>query len=314
MGIGTPALWVGFLGAVLGLLALDLFVFHRTPHAVSAREALKWSAFWIGLALAFNGFIALRFGADAGLDFLTAYLVEKSLSVDNLFVFIVVFASFGVAPQAQHRLLFWGVLGALLMRAGLIFGGIALLERFAWLVYPMGAFLLLTGLKLFRDRHEAEQPVRFVEWLKRRAPSALGAGLLALVAIELTDVVFAVDSVPAVLAVTEDPFIVFTSNICALLGLRSLFFALADVMTRFRYLKVSLAGVLAFVGLKMLASSVLHVPHVVSLGAVVAMLAAGVLASIARERRAQLPASIGTQTPPVSGVPEQRSPVSHPLA
>jgi tellurite resistance protein TerC len=314
MGIGTPALWIGFLASVLGLLALDLFVFHRTPHAVSTREALKWSAFWIALALGFNGFLALRFGSDAGLDFFTAYLVEKSLSVDNLFVFILVFASFGIAPAAQHRLLFWGVLGALVMRAALIFGGIALLERFAWLVYPMGAFLVLTAIKLYRDRHQEEQPIRLVEWLKRRAPGVVGTGLLALVAIELTDVVFAVDSVPAVLAVTEDPFLVFTSNICALLGLRSLFFALADVMRRFRYLKVSLAGVLGFVGLKMLASHVLQLPHVVSLGVVVAMLGAGVVASIAAERRGQKPASTGTQTPPISGVPEQRRPVSHPLA
>jgi tellurite resistance protein TerC len=283
MGIGTPPLWIGFLAAVAVLLVLDLGVFHRGNKAVPAREALIWSGVWIGLSLAFNGFVAWRFGADTGLDFLTAYLVEKSLSVDNLFVFLVVFAAFGVAPERQHRLLFWGIFGALALRAGLIFGGIALLERFAWLVYPMGLFLVFTGVKLFRDRHKDEQgkPGRVVQWLRSRHGASM---LFALLAIELTDAVFALDSVPAVLAITEDPFIVFTSNICALLGLRSLFFALSGVMQRLHYLKHALSGVLVFVGLKMLTESFVHVPHLLSLGIIAAMLTLAAVASL-RSRR-----------------------------
>jgi tellurite resistance protein TerC len=285
MTIGTPMLWAAFVAAVLAMLALDLGVFHRRAHAVSMREALIWSAVWIALSLAFNAFIGVRFGADAGLDFLSAYLIEKSLSVDNLFVFIVVFAAFGVAPAAQHRVLFWGILGALVMRSILIFGGIALLQRFEWLIYPLGGFLVLTGLKLFRDRHRAEsaEPGRLIRWLRGHT-NGFGSTMMALVAIELTDAVFAVDSVPAVLAVTEDPFLVFTSNICALLGLRSLYFALAGVVSRFRYLKVSLACILVFVGAKMTASNVMHLPHGVSLGTIALLLGAGVIASLLKER------------------------------
>jgi len=279
MGIGTPTLWFGFLAGVAVLLVLDLGVFHREKKTVPAREALLWSGVWVGLSLAFNAFIAWRFGADAGLDFLTAYLVEKSLSVDNLFVFLVVFAAFAVAPQHQHRLLFWGIFGALVLRAGLIFGGIALLERFDWLIYPMGLFLVFTGLKLFFDRNKGDEgkPGRVVQWLRTRHGASM---LFALLAIELTDAVFALDSVPAVLAVTEDPFLVFTSNICALLGLRSLFFALSGVLQRRRYLKVALSGVLAFVGLKMLTEHLVHVPHLVSLGVIAAMLVIAAVASL----------------------------------
>jgi tellurite resistance protein TerC len=301
--IGSPSLWLGFVAAVIGLLALDLGVFHRDAHVVTFREALGWSVVWIALALSFNGWLAWEFGNDRGLEFLTGYLIEKALAVDNIFVFLVVFATFRVPSAYQHRILFWGILGALVLRAAFIFAGAALLERFHWIIYVFGAFLVVTGVKLFfqneNDVHPERNPLfrlftRFVPSVPdyhgarftivkngRRYATPL---LLVLICVEATDVVFAVDSIPAIFAVTKDPFIVFTSNISAILGLRSMFFLLAGVMDRFHYLKVGLATILAFVGTKMLLVDVYAIPIAVSLGVIGAVLAGAIVASWLRVR------------------------------
>ncbi|MBI3132629.1 MAG: TerC family protein [Acidobacteria bacterium] len=295
--IGTPWMWVGFLAFVLAMLALDLGVFQRKAHAVSLKEAGLWSAVWVSLALAFNGLIWQSFGAERGVEFLTGYLIEKALSIDNIFVFVLIFGAFGVPEAYQHRLLFWGILGALVMRAIFVALGAALLAKFHWVLYVFGGFLLLTGLKMLVLRNAAfdprDNPVfklfrRFVPAVDsyhgpaftvvkegRRYATPL---LLVLVAVELTDVIFAVDSVPAIFAVTKDPFIVFTSNIFAILGLRSLYFLLAGVVDRFHHLKVGLSLVLVFVGLKMLVVDVLKVPPFWSLG-IIALLVGGSVAT-----------------------------------
>jgi tellurite resistance protein TerC len=282
----SPWLWGGFIAAVVVMLALDLGIFHRRAHAVSVREALLFSAGWIALSLLFNLFIAARFGTDAGLDFLTAYLIEKSLSIDNLFAFVVVFATFRIPPQGQHRVLFWGIFGALALRAVLIIGGTALLHRFAWLVFPLGFFLLVSGVKVFADRNrdETAEPGKVTKWLEQRFGGSNKKLWLALIAVELTDLVFAVDSVPAALAITDETFIVFTSNVCAMLGLRSLYFALAGLLTRFKHLKTGLAAILSFVGVKMLLSHVVSIPHGLSLAVIAAILALSVIASLSRAR------------------------------
>ena len=301
--IGTPVLWIGFVCLVLALLALDLGIFHRHAHVVTAREALVWTVLWIVLALAFNGVVAWQYGSERGLEFLTGYLIEKALAVDNIFVFIVIFATFRVPAMQQHRILFWGILGALVMRAAFILAGAALLERFHWIMYVFGAFLVATGIKLLRqneaDIHPERNPIfrlftRFVPSVPeyhggrftivengRRYATPL---LLVLVCVEATDLVFAVDSIPAIFAVTKDPFIVFTSNIFAILGLRSLFFLLAGVMDRFHYLKVGLAFVLAFVGVKMLLVDVYKIPIGVSLGTIGGILGIAIVASWLRVR------------------------------
>ncbi|MBI4576110.1 MAG: TerC family protein [Planctomycetes bacterium] len=304
-GLGTPALWAGFVGAVVGLLLLDLCVFQRKARAVSIREAILWSAAWIGLALAFNGWVGWHFGPQAGLEFLTGYLIEKALSVDNLFVFLVVFSYFGLPVHLQHRVLFWGILGALLMRAIFILAGAAILARFHWLDYVMGAFLCYVGGKLLVVGQPDVDPERnvLVRLCRRLFPvvgdfrehhffvrhdGRLHATMLflTLVAIEATDVVFAVDSIPAIFAVTRDPFIVFTSNICAILGLRALFFVLAGVMKKFRHLDKGLALVLGFVGLKMLLKDILPIPIELSLGLVALILGVSVAASLVPRRGA----------------------------
>ena len=302
--IGTPVLWIGFIALVLGLLALDLGVFHRDAHEVTFREALGWSAVWVSLALAFNGWLAWQHGAEPGLEFLTGYLIEKALAVDNIFVILLVFATFHVPRAYQHRVLFWGILGALVMRAVFIFLGAALLERFHWIMYVFGGFLVVTGVKLLnQDEHEIH-PERnpLFRLFTRLVPSVseyhggdftvrkdgrLHATplLLVLVCIEATDLVFAVDSIPAIFAVTTDPFIVFTSNIFAILGLRSMFFLLAGVMDRFHYLKIGLALVLVFVGTKMLLMDVYHLPIGISLGVIALILGAAIGASWLRARR-----------------------------
>jgi tellurite resistance protein TerC len=301
--IGTPALWIGFIALVLGLLALDLGVFHRDAHEVTFREALGWSVVWVSLALAFNGWLGWQHGAEPGLEFLTGYLIEKALAVDNVFVILLVFATFGVPRAYQHRVLFWGILGALVMRAAFIFAGAALLERFHWIMYVFGGFLVLTGAKLLvqseTELHPERNPLfRLFTRLVPSVPHYHGGDftvrkdgrlhatplLLVLVCIEATDLVFAVDSIPAIFAVTTDPFIVFTSNIFAILGLRSMFFLLAGVMDRFHYLKVGLALVLVFVGAKMVLLDVYHVPIGVSLGVIALVLAAAVAASWLRVR------------------------------
>jgi tellurite resistance protein TerC len=297
--IGTPAMWVGFVVFVLAMLALDLGVFHRKAHAVGPREAVLWTVVWVGLALIFNAGIYVWFGSDRALEFLTGYLIEKALSVDNLFVFLVLFSYFAVPAAFQHRVLFWGILGALVMRAGFIVTGSALIQRFHWVIYVFGAFLVFTGIKLLAHRegevHPERNPVlRLFRRLVRAVPDYRDAKfavkdggrwfatplLMVLVVVEATDIVFAVDSIPAIFAITTDPFIVFTSNIFAILGLRALYFLLAGMIDKFRYLKVGLGLVLAFVGAKMLLVDVIKLPIAMSLGIVGAVLALSVLASV----------------------------------
>lgn len=297
--IGSPVLWGGFLVFVLLMLVVDLS-FHRKAHEVSVKEAATWSAVWIALAGVFGGLVHWWFGRERALEFATGYLLEKALAVDNLFVFIVIFSAFAVPAALQHRVLFWGILGALVMRALFILAGGALLQRFHWLMYVFGAFLLVTGGKLLlhsssdeatpeenklvrlvrrilpvsREYHGARFTV--MEGTKRRATPLL----LALVTVELSDVVFALDSIPAVYAVTEDPFIVFTSNIFAILGLRSLYSLLARVIEKFHLLKVGLALVLIFVGAKMLLAGLVKVPIMASLLVIALVLGGSMLASI----------------------------------
>jgi TerC family integral membrane protein len=269
----------GFLGVVFALLALDLGVLNRKDHVIGPREALGWSAFWIALALAFGGFVWLRYGPTPGLEYFTGYVIEKSLSVDNIFVFVLIFGALGIPAMYQHRVLFWGIVTALVLRGAMIAAGSALLHRFHWIVYVFGAFLVLTGVKLFLARGHVPHPEQSaaLRALRRIVPGTprfdghrfftreggrrLATPIFfALVLVEFTDVVFAVDSIPAIFAVTQDPFIVFTSNIFAILGLRSLYFLLASFVERFVYLKPSLAFVLVFVGAKMGLVDVVKVP------------------------------------------------------
>jgi tellurite resistance protein TerC len=319
--VGTPVAWGGFILFVLGMLALDLGVFHRRPHAVTVKEAGIWSAVWIALALAFNGAVYAWFGPERALEFTTGYLLEKALAVDNLFVFVVLFGAFAVPVAYQHRVLFWGVLGALAMRAAFILAGGAFMQRFHWAIYAFGAVLAITGVKLLLQRHEEVHPERnpLVRAFQRLFPVSHGPSgghfivmkdgkrhattlLVALVAVEVTDVVFAVDSIPAVFAVTTDPFIVFTSNIFAILGLRSLYFLLAGVITKFAYLKTGLSFVLIFVGAKMLLTELFKVPIGASLGVIAAILGASIAASILRP-----PAKRAAEAAPDVTVDERRA-------
>ena len=297
--IGSPMLWVGFTTFVVAMLALDLGVFHRKAHEVEFKEALIWSCVWVGLALTFNAVVWNWFGPTKGLEFTTGYLIEKALSVDNIFVFLVIFSYFAVPKEHHHRVLFWGILGALVMRAVFIFAGAALLEAFHWVIYVFGGILIVTGVKMLVQRNVEIKPQnnpvfklfqRFVPsvpeyhgakfWVKKGATWFATPLLAVLVAVEATDLVFAVDSIPAVFAVTKDPFIVYTSNIFAILGLRAMYFLLAGVMDRFRYLKVGLAAVLVFVGVKMCIVEVYKIPVGVSLGVVAGILALSVVASL----------------------------------
>ncbi len=306
MAIGSIALWSGFIGFILVMLALDLGVFNRKAHAVSTREALVWSILWVSLALIFNAGLWHWFGKEAALQFFTGYLIEKALSVDNLFVFLVLFSFFSVKPEYQHRVLFWGVLGALVMRAIFILGGAALLDRFHWTIYVFGGLLLATGIKLLVRRtpggHPESNPI--IRLARRYLPTTShyhGAKffaringkiyatplLIVLIAVEATDLVFAVDSIPAIFAITKDPFIVFTSNIFAILGLRSLYFLLAGVMYRFRYLKIGLALVLIFVGTKMMISEWYKLPVPVSLVVVATLICGAIALSMWRTNTAE---------------------------
>jgi tellurite resistance protein TerC len=302
--VGTPALWAGFIAFVLAMLALDLGVMQRRAHTPSLREAAGWSAFWIALALVFGAGVWHFAGADTATEYLTAYVVEKSLSVDNLFVFLLVFGTLGIPTQYQHRVLFWGILGALVLRAAMILAGTALLSRFHWLLYVFGGVLILGGIKLLREFREGDREVhqergpllRFIErvlpvtqTLSGQALTARENGrlvatplLTALVFVEISDVVFALDSIPAIFAITLDPFVVFTSNVFAILGLRSLYFLLARVMHRLHALKIGLAAVLVFVGVKMLLIDVVHVPPAVSLGVITTLLGIPVLVALRR--------------------------------
>jgi tellurite resistance protein TerC len=306
--IGSPLHWIGFVVFVLLMLALDLGVFHRQAHVVKVKEALHWSLVWVALAACFGGLVYYAFGSERALEFAAGYVIEKALSVDNLFVFVVLFGAFKVPAVAQHRVLFWGVLGALVMRAAFIGAGSVLLERFHWLIYLFGAFLLFTAFKLARENakgdEEPESPLdgKAYALIKRVVPTSSSTDgerfftkqngrrlatplFVVLVLVELTDLIFAVDSIPAVFAVTTDPFIVFTSNVFAILGLRSLYFVLADFVHRFHYLKPALALVLGFVGVKMLLMGIYKIPILLSLGVIVAVLAGAILLSMRREKR-----------------------------
>ena len=318
--------WSAFLAFVLAMLALDLGVFNRKDHVIGPREALGWSALWVALALAFGGYVWFRHGGDAGVQYLTGYVIEKSLSVDNIFVFVVIFGALGIPPLYQHRVLFWGILSALLMRGAMIAAGASLLHRFHGIIYVFGGFLVLTGLKLLLVRGGADHPERsaLFRFLRRVIPASprldgnhfftrvdgrwLATPLFfALALVEISDVIFAVDSIPAIFAVTSDPFVVFTSNVFAMLGLRSLYFLLAGFVERFTYLKPSLAFVLLFVGAKMALVDVVKVPAVASLAVVLGILATGVVASVLRNRRAggaPTPRTARLQSP----APEGRSP------
>ncbi len=313
--VGTPGLWIGFSLIVLVMLVLDLGVFHRKAHEVHVREALTWTGVWISLALLFNVGIYVWFGSQPALEFLTGYLIEKALSVDNIFVFIVVFATFGVPPKLQHRVLFWGIIGALVMRGVFIGLGTAMLSRFHWISYVFGAFLVFTGIKLLVSKGEEVHPEKnpIFRLFTRFVPSVnhyesgrftvVEAGkryatplLLVLVAIEATDIVFAVDSIPAIFAVTLDPFIVYTSNIFAILGLRALYFALAGIMGKFAYLKVGLSLVLSFVGVKMLVVFFgVKIPILVSLGVIATLLIGSIVVSWLR------PPASEPDKPPIKG-------------
>jgi tellurite resistance protein TerC len=299
--VGSPLLWGTFTAFILAMLALDLGVFHRKAHEVRFKEAVGWSVFWIGLALAFNAWVAYAFGPQKGMEFLTGYLIEKALSVDNVFVFLVIFTTFSVPAAYQHRVLFWGVVGALVMRAIFIAAGAAALEAFHGIIYFFGALLLFTGIKLLVQRNHEEHPERnpVFRLIQRAIPSTseyhgqrfwvridgrrLATPLFTvLLLIEFTDVVFAVDSIPAIFAVTRDPFIVFTSNIFAILGLRALYFCLAGFVSRLRYLKVGLALVLIFVAIKMMLTDFYKIPIQVSLLVVSLLLGGAVVASLLR--------------------------------
>ena len=302
--------WIAFIVLVLAFLALDLGVFHRRAHVISIREALAWTAFWVAIAMVFNGFVFFLYehhwldfgtsmrqefdGGEAALKFFTGYLVEKSLSVDNIFVIAMIFAYFGVPLVYQHRVLFWGILGALVLRGAMIAAGAALIAKFSWTVYLFGALLLLTAAKLLVTRHDNLEPGRnlLVRWARKMYPvssdfdgshfftvvngkRAITPLFLALIVVESSDVIFAVDSIPAIFAITHDPFIVFTSNVFAILGLRSLYFAVAGLIARFRYLKMSLVFLLAFVGVKMILAHHHPIPTVVSLAIIVGILCRG---------------------------------------
>jgi len=291
--------WVGFIAFVLAMLALDLGVFNRTPHVVRAGEAAVWTAIWVGLALLFAGGLALFETRQAALTFLTGYVIEESLSVDNIFVIVLIFQYFAVPAQFQHRVLFWGILGALVMRGLFIGLGAALLARFEWIIYVFGALLVITGVRMAVKQDEEfdgeQNPV--VKLVRRVLPLTDGYRgkhffaveegkrfatplLLVLVLVEMTDLIFAIDSIPAIFGITRDPFLVFTSNIFAVMGLRSLFFLLATVVQKFHLLKYGLAVILTFVGAKMLLERWVHVPIVLSLGVVLGVLALSIAASL----------------------------------
>jgi tellurite resistance protein TerC len=281
------------------MLALDLGLFHRTAHTVRLREALVWSAVWILLSLLFNLGVYIRLGSEAGLLFLTSYVVEKSLSVDNIFVFLLIFSYFNVPSRYQHRVLYWGILAAVVLRAIFIVTGVTLIRKFEWIVYVFGAFLIYTGIKMAgrqdENVHPERNPIlrifrRFFAVTKDYSGSrffvkengrALATPLLVvLLVIETSDIIFAVDSIPAVLAITTDPFIVFTSNILAILGLRALYFALAGIMELFHYLHYGLSLILTFVGIKMVVSRIYHVPTWVALGVILVTLVVCIVASL----------------------------------
>lgn len=300
-------LWVGFNLFVLILLFLDLGVFHRKSKVISVKEALVWTAVWIFISLLFNTFIYFYFGKEDALEFLTGYVIEKSLSVDNIFVIILIFSYFNVPGAYQHKVLFWGILGALVMRVTFILAGVELIHTFHWLIYIFGAFLIFTGIRILTQAEHKLNPeknpvVILVRKFFRVTPDFEGDQFfirrdnllwatplfVVVVLIEATDVVFAVDSIPAILAVSEDSFIVYTSNVFAILGLRSLYFAVAALDQYFTYLKYGLSAILIFVGSKMCLADVYKIPVEVSLVVIVMILAISIVASIIVQRRQRL--------------------------
>jgi tellurite resistance protein TerC len=294
--------WAAVLAVIVAMLAVDLLA-HRTAHVVSVREAAGWSVVWVTLGLAFGGVVWWAYGPRAGGEYYAGYLIEKSLAVDNVFVFALVFTYFAVPREYQHRVLFYGVLGALVFRAIFIAGGAVLIESFAWILYLFGAFLVVTGWKMFTHRNDemdlARNPV--LRWVRKRVPSTdefhgqrfwvRRAGrwvatplFTVLVVVETTDIIFAVDSIPAIFAVTQEPFLVFTSNAFAILGLRAMYFLLADLIHRFVHLKAGLAAILVFVGVKMLLLDVYKIPIWLSLAVIAVSLAVSVAWSLRATR------------------------------
>jgi len=297
--------WIGFNIAVLAVLAIDLGIFHRTAHEVSVREAAGWTATWVTLSLLFNLGITYFMGPRAGLEFLTGYLIEQALSVDNIFVFVLIFSYFSVPARYQHRVLFWGILGALVLRGTMILTGAYLINRFHWVIYVFGAFLVFTGVRMAMVREaaievDANPMLRLVRrllpisnryhgqrfFVRERLGTSVSPRLVAtplfvvLVLVETTDLIFAVDSIPAIFAVTTNPFLVYTSNVCAILGLRSLYFLLAGIIDKFRFLQVGLAIVLVFVGTKMLIADMFRIPIGIALGVVAGILAMAIVMSL----------------------------------
>jgi len=302
--------WIGFHLFVFTMLALDLGVFNKRAHKIAVKEALIWSGVWITLALMFGVFVFLQFGRIQALEFLTGYVIEYSLSVDNIFVFILIFTFFSVKAQYQHKILFWGILGALMMRGIFIFTGVALINKFHWIVILFGGFLVVTGIKMLfqKEATEVEPEKNAVVKLFRKflpvTETLHGESLfirqnkklfatplfLVLLVIESSDLIFATDSIPAILAISKDTFVVYTSNIFAILGLRSLYFAVSGIMSVFRFLKVGLAFVLAFVGFKMLASYInLEIPIILSLAIIITILLVSILASVLIKKKENLP-------------------------
>lgn len=297
-------LWIGFNVFVLLMLVLDLGVFHRKSHVISVKEALTWTCVWVMIAFIFNVFVYYYYGEELAFEFFTGYLIEKSLSVDNIFVMILIFSYFNVPPQYQHKVLFWGILGALVMRVCFILAGIELIQKFHWLIYIFGAFLVYTGIKILTQGDQKFEPeknpvVKLVRRVFRVTPNFEGDQFfvrrnnlvwatplfVVVVVIEATDLVFAVDSIPAILAISDNPFIVYTSNVFAILGLRSLYFALAGIEKYFVYLKYGLSAILIFVGLKMCISEFYQVPVEISLAFIILTLFLAGLASMVMQRR-----------------------------
>jgi tellurite resistance protein TerC len=307
-GLATPAVWLGFAVLVVAVLAIDLGIFNREAHVVKPREALAWTGVWVALALSFNVFVYQRFGEIAAEEFITGYAIEKALSVDNLFVMYAVFTGFSIPPLYQHRILLWGILGAVVMRTIMVFAGVALLTSFHWLIFIFGGFLIVTGIKMLVRREDTPHPEDsgILNAIKRVLPvsddlhdgklfvrrtGVLTAtpSFLALIAIEGSDAVFAVDSIFAIFAVTTDPFIVLTSNVFAILGLRSLYFVLSGAAERFKYIQPGLALVLVFVGVKMVVADWYKIPVLVSLAVIVLLVGGSIALSVisnARSRRA----------------------------
>lgn len=300
--MGSPLLWTVFIVVIGMVLALDLGLLNRRAHSITFREAVNWSLLWFTLAMAFAAGVFIHIGREDGMQFLTGYIIELSLSVDNVFLFVLLFSYFQVPPRYQHRVLIWGVLSAFVMRGVMIAAGAALLERFHWIIYLFGGFLILTGVKMLMTRHEDTDPgnSRLMKWVRKHIPltehydgqkfftyvdgKRLATPLfLILVMIECTDLVFALDSIPAIFGITQDPFLVFTSNVFAILGLRSLYFVLSGVMQLFHYLTLGLSAILIFVGFKML--GIVHISIEVSLGVIGLILAVSIIASLVRARR-----------------------------